>query len=330
MPPIMANPFEHLTGFHCATTALRGLMKHFGVDLSEPMCLGLGMGLNFFYGEGEDFNPTRCFLTRSGVLEEDFFRILRIDAPMKRPENAEQSWPEIMALVEKQHPVMVQVDIEGLPYYNTRTHFAGHKVLVAGFDSEAKDVFISDSEYPDLQVVTLDQFQRARFFLGIPWDLHYQWWDLRAVRVAAPIDEAVPRALSECAQRIVGDETGLFGIAAMRRMIKSMPDWGQAEDWQWCARFGYQVIEKRGTGGGAFRNKYAEFLQEAAEYDSRIEKFNLPERMADIAASWTAFSEMLHQISNNEKPSGFDEAAKFFEKLTDIEESFFSDVLKNA
>ena len=328
MPPIMADPFEHEMGFHCATTALRSLLKHFGVDFSEPMCLGLGMGLNFFYGEGEDFNPTRYFMSRSGVLEEDFFRILRIDAPMKRHDGVEQSWSGVKGLVEKQHPVMVQVDIEGLPYYNTRTHFAGHKVLIAGFDPETEDVFISDSEFPDLQVVTLDQIQRARFFPDMPWDLSYQWWDLRSVRVTAPLEEAVPRALSECAKRIVGDETGLFGISAMRRMTKSLPDWDRTEDWQWCARFGYQVIEKRGTGGGGFRNKYAEFLSEAACYDPRIEKLDLVRRMEEIAASWTAFAEMLLQISDLEEPSGFDEAAKIFGKLTGREESFFTDVLR--
>ncbi len=330
MPPIMADPFEHQTGFHCATTALRLLLKHFGVDLSEPMCLGLGMGLNFFYGEGEEFNPTRCFMPRSGVLEEDFFRILRIKAPMKRHDNAEQSWPGIKALVEKQHPVLVQVDIEGLPYYNTRTHFAGHKILVAGFDPETEDVFISDSEFPDLQVVTLDQIQRARFFPDMPWDLSYQWWDLSAVKVIAPLEEAAPRALTECAGRIVKDETGLFGIPAMRRMAGAMPAWSQAEDWQWCARFGYQIIEKRGTGGGAFRTKYAEFLKEAESYDPRIEKLKLTRRMTEIAAGWTALAEMLMQISDLQQPSGFDEAAKIFGKIADEEESFFSDVIKSA
>ena len=42
----------------------------------------------------------------------------------------------------------------------------------------------------------------------------------------------------------------------------------QVEDWQWCARFGYQVIERRGTGGGNFRLMYSRFLAEVG-HDAR-------------------------------------------------------------
>ena len=54
------------------------------------------------------------------------------------------------------------------------------------------------------------------------------------------------------------------GLDAVRRLAEEAGSWPEAaEDWQWCARFGYQVIERRGTGGGAFRLMYSRFLEEA-------------------------------------------------------------------
>jgi hypothetical protein len=50
-------------------------------------------------------------------------------------------------------------------------------------------------------------------------------------------------------------------------------DWPEvAEDWQWCARFLYQVIERRGTGGGNFRKMYSRFLEEAGYEEAALAK----------------------------------------------------------
>jgi hypothetical protein len=57
------------------------------------------------------------------------------------------------------------------------------------------------------------------------------------------------------------------GLPALRKFAAEVGDWPEAtDDWQWCARFLYQVIERRGTGGGNFRKMYSRFLEEAG-YD---------------------------------------------------------------
>lgn len=40
------KPFD---GLHCETTATGTLLKHIGIELSEPMLFGLGEGLGFIY-----------------------------------------------------------------------------------------------------------------------------------------------------------------------------------------------------------------------------------------------------------------------------------------
>ena len=40
-------------GAHCETTALGVLLRHAGLDLSEPMLFGLGSGVSFIYWDSK-------------------------------------------------------------------------------------------------------------------------------------------------------------------------------------------------------------------------------------------------------------------------------------
>jgi hypothetical protein len=301
-------------------------MSHYGRELSEPMCLGLGMPLNFFYMRARESSPTRMILGRNPALEEDFFRNVDIEAPIRRHLNAADAWPPVKAVVDAGHPVMLQADICHLPYYNTKVHFGGHKILLVGYDEDQSLAFISDSEFPEIQTITLDQLGKARYDPAVPWDLRYQWWDIPAEPRMAPLEQAVPRAISGAAPRMVRDQSGLFGLPSMRRLQKDLPRWEEAPDWSWCARFGYQAIEKRGTGGASFRTKYAEFFKEAEPYDKRISMLNLARRMEEIAAQWSDFAMLLKVISERDAPVGFGEAARLFGEIADAEENFFMEI----
>jgi hypothetical protein len=68
----------------------------------------------------------------------------------------------------------------------------------------------------------------------------------------------------------------------MEHLARTFGEWAQAPDWSWCARFAYQVIERRGTGGGNFRRLYARFLSEARPAPGRGLSA-LSARMAAIA-----------------------------------------------
>ena len=70
------------------------------------------------------------------------------------------------------------------------------------------------------------------------------------------------------------------GLDAVHRLAAEAGSWPEAaEDWKWCARFGYQVIERRGTGGGCFRLMYSRFLEEAGRAEAPL--------AAEAAARWT-------------------------------------------
>jgi hypothetical protein len=91
------------------------------------------------------------------------------------------------------------------------------------------------------------------------------------------------------------DFPGFSGLDAVRRLAEEAGSWPEvAADWQWCARFGYQVIERRGTGGGAFRLMYSRFLEEAGRSEAPL--------AAAAAAGWTDLATALHAASERDDP----------------------------
>ena len=87
------------------------------------------------------------------------------------------------------------------------------------------------------------------------------------------------------------------GLPAVERLAAEAGSWPEvAADWQWCARFAYQVIERRGTGGGAFRLMYSRFLEEAGRPEAPL--------AAAAAARWTELAEAFKAASESEEPDG--------------------------
>ncbi len=107
---------------------------------------------------------------------------------------------------------------------------------------------------------------------------------------------AIPAAIERAAQAMVDSPFGEFsGLGAVERLAAEAGSWPEvAEDWQWCARFGYQVIERRGTGGGAFRLMYSRFLEEAGRSEAPL--------AAEAAARWTELAEAFRAASERDDP----------------------------
>ena len=108
--------------------------------------------------------------------------------------------------------------------------------------------------------------------------------------------DAIPAAIERAAGAMVEPEFREFsGLDAVRRLAEEAGGWPEAaEDWQWCARFGYQVIERRGTGGGAFRLMYSRFLEEAGRPEAPL--------AAEAAARWTELAGAFHAASESDDP----------------------------
>jgi hypothetical protein len=221
---------------------------------------------------------------------------------------------------------MLQVDIRDLPYYNTKTRFAGHKIVVYGVDQAKGTVLISDSEFEKPKEIAIEQLAKARVSPQPPFDLRHNDFEITQPKKLTPFEVAIPKALVGQAKLLLGGPE-YFGLTAYDFMAARITGWAKAKDWKWCARFAYQIIEKRGTGGGAFRKKYVEFLKEAIPYCPQIQTQGLVEMIERSAAQWTEMAGMFRKISDQETPDGLDQLVPFIRKLKAVEQEFCDSVL---
>ena len=325
----IVSGYRHLAGFHCGSTAVRSLMEFFGHALSEPMALGLGQVLFVAVFDDLGLSPSRFLFTRSAELEMEAFRALGCRVALRQTDDPDEAWAQVRQRVDRDEPVMLQVDLSELPYFNTKIRFAGHKILLIGHDEAAGTALVSDNEFAQPQVVALEDLGRARYQSHFPFDLRHNWFDVEPPDTLRPFEESVPAALRGQAQKLL-EGNDILGLPALEKLSKTLPKWAEATDWAWSASFAYQVIERRGTGGGGFRLKYAEFLTEAAPYCPLIAKYDLPARMRSIAATWTKLALALKAIGDRTAPDGFDEAAKIVGQIVVLERNFCQAVMDNV
>jgi hypothetical protein len=342
--------FEHETGAHCGSTSLRNLADHYDWDLSEPGCFGLGSGLGFVYLE-LPIDPWRMFIGRPLWLEKAFFENLSIPHTERRGDDWETAWSDVKRHLDAGDPVLVFVDLYYLDYYDTNTHFAPHSLLVVGYDEDADATeaphadpdagtgvaYMADSEFDEVQPLPLSSLREAWASKDmLPLDNRYI---VTEGDPQADVGAAARDAIRETAQYMLdpatasrdtlGDTMGMgtHGLDGMHAFADSMTEWPDLEDPTWIARFAYQNIERRGTGGGAFRGLYAPFLDELGSEAGLDDSF--AEEMHGIAGDWSSLAAILYEASETDDDMAplLDEAAERVHVVADREERFYEDVL---
>ncbi|HEY2334930.1 MAG TPA: BtrH N-terminal domain-containing protein [Solirubrobacterales bacterium] len=288
--------YTHTPGHHCGSTALRNLLRFQGVEISEEMAFGLGAGACFYYVALEDASPARWFNGRAARLEENFDELTGAALELRTFEAGDgDAWEAARAEVDAGQPVLLLTDLYYLDHYGNSAHFPGHAVVLAGYDEQF--AHLSDTGFEELQTTTrLEDLDRARHSSHPAYPLAGHMFTASGAVSQAQLRDAIPAAIERAAKAMVESEFGEFsGLGAVDRLAEEAGNWPEAtEDWQWCARFGYQVIERRGTGGGAFRLMYSRFLDEAGRQEAPL--------AAEAAARWTDLAGAFHAASEHDDP----------------------------
>jgi len=288
--------YVHTPGHHCGSTALRNLLGFHGVGISEEMAFGLGAGACFYYVVLDDTSPTRWFNGRTARLEENFSDLTGGILELRTfDEGDDGAWEAARDEVDAGKPVLLLTDLYYLDHYGNSAHFPGHAVVLAGYDEE--HAHLSDTGFEQLQTTTrLEDLEKARHSGHPAYPLSGHMFTVSGEVTQEQLRAAIPAAIGRAAQAMVASELGEFsGLGAVERLAREAGSWPEvAADWQWCARFGYQVIERRGTGGGAFRLMYSRFLEEAGRPEAPL--------ATEAAACWTDLAEAFRVASEHDDP----------------------------
>jgi Butirosin biosynthesis protein H, N-terminal/Domain of unknown function (DUF4872) len=293
----MVPGYEHVPGNHCGSTALRNLLAFHGCEVSEEMAFGLGAGACFFYFPLDGQSPSRFTNGRAARLEENFLELT--GAPLVMRTEPEGSWALAREAVDGGRPVVLLTDLYYLDHYGTSAHFPGHAVVLAGYDET--DAWLSDTGFEELQSTKLEHLAQARYSKHPAFPLSGQLIELAPNGEGGTLDAerltgAAPAAIARAAKEMLEPSLAEFeGMPALERLAAEVGAWPETiEDAPWCARFLYQVIERRGTGGGNFRAMYSRFLAEAG--------YEQTELAAAAASRWTTLAEAARAASEDEQP----------------------------
>lgn len=287
--------YTHTPGNHCGSTALRNLLAHHGTQISEEMAFGLGAGPCFYYVALDEASPTRWFNGRTARLEESFRDLTGAALEMRTfPEGDGEAWEAARAEVDAGSPALLLTDLYHLDHYGNSAHFPGHAVVLAGYDDEV--AYLSDTGFEELQTTRLENLALARHSSHPAYPLQGHMFTVSGTVDPDRLRAAIPAAIEQAAREMLKPTFGEFaGLPAVGRLAAEAGSWPEvAEDWRWCARFGYQVIERRGTGGGAFRLMYSRFLEEAGRPEAPL--------AAEAAAGWTGLAGAFRAASERDDP----------------------------
>jgi hypothetical protein len=288
--------YVHTPGNHCGSTALRNLLAFHEIELSEEMAFGLGAGAGFYYLAMDGTSPSRWFNGRTARLEESFRDLTGTALRMRTfAAGDDGAWEAARTEVDAGRPVLLLTDLYYLDHYGNSAHFPGHAVVLAGYDEEV--AHLSDTGFEELQTTRLENLDRARHSSHPAYPLEGHMFTVTEAVDPERLLAAAPGAIERAAAEMHEPPFGEFGgLPALDRLAAEAGSWPErVEDWRWCARFAYQVIERRGTGGGCFRPMYARFLEEAGRDDAA------PLAHA-AAARWSELAEAFRLASEEEEP----------------------------
>jgi hypothetical protein len=292
----MVPRYRHVPGNHCGSTALRNLLGFHGTEISEEMAFGLGAGACFYYVVLDEQGPSRFTNGRAARLEENFLELTEVPLRLRTEADPDAAWEIARESVDAGRPVLLLTDLYYLDQYGHSAHFPGHAVVLVGYDEEL--AWLSDTAFEDLQTTSLESLKEARHAQQpiFPLEGHAidvpEGAELSRDELLAHAPKAIERAAGQMLEPPLGDYEGL---PALRRFAAEIGEWPQAaEDWQWCARFLYQVIERRGTGGGNFRKMYARFLEETGYEESDLAR--------EASEDWTRLGLAARTASEPDEP----------------------------
>ncbi|WP_264937179.1 BtrH N-terminal domain-containing protein [Streptomyces sp. A012304] len=254
---------------HCETTALGVLLRHLGLDLSEPMLFGLGSGLSFIYWDSKNMDfPFLGGRVRPFELTRNLATGLGLELVVRETASPSRAWENLTAPIDAGRPVGLQLDSYYLDYFTSKIHFGGHVVAMYGYDD--RSAYLVDTDRQGGAVSTsLTSLAQARAARGPMTAKHRSFTFTTPEQLPSPQDRIIP-AITACAGAFLDPPIANLGHRGIEKAGKLVRTWFQRTDApQRDLPQAALLMEEAGTGGALFRNLYRDFLGECtALFDS--------------------------------------------------------------
>lgn len=310
----MIENFEPFVGSHCETTTNGNLLRSAGMELSEPMLVGIGEGLAFvvFVIKGVPFIGGR---PKPEDITRNLVRHLGLDVEFRTTRSKTKAWDNVASFIDAGQPVGVKLDSYFLEYFKEKVHFAGHYVTAVGYDDDRVHV-IDTAPNGRSNSTSRESFEEARMWKG-PMSSDALTWTITP-RKKPNLRDAIENAISANMESFLNPPISNLGYKGISKAAKLVPTWRDTMDDDSIRTVG-MLMERGGTGGGLFRNFYADFLSEASDYLNSPALSQAEKLFRQSARMWTAVAGHIERVSV-EGQAGLDEAGQIMTRIAPVEE----------
>jgi Domain of unknown function (DUF4872)/Butirosin biosynthesis protein H, N-terminal len=321
------NTFLHHHAAHCESGVVSSLLRHEGIDITEPMAFGLSSSLSFAYLPFIKMGgmPLISFRMPPRAIIKGVAKKLPATFAFETFSKPAAGQQRLNQLLDQGKVVGLQTSVYWLPYFpeDMRFHFNAHNILVYG--READDYLISDPVFEMPVRCPADDLQRARFAKGVlaPKGLLYYPMSIGS-RAVAP--DAVLAAIRRNCKIMLGP-IPLVGVRGMRMLAKKIRrlDVDSPDSLSFVGHI-IRMQEEIGTGGAGFRFIYAAFLQEAASLTGHTQLLPLATRLTQIGDDWRQFALTTAQMVKRRVPMNPIQLAGMLDQLAVAEQAFFKEL----
>lgn len=309
--------FKGFGGQHCESNATGCLLKNAGLELSEPMLIGLGQAFGFIYWKMRIMNlPFLGGRSKPFALTQTLCTNLGLDLDARETTSSKKAWSNITDFVDRGVPIALQLDCYHLEYFSEQMHFAGHFLCVYGYDRDK--AYICDTA--GMQTTSLQSLEKARFEKG-PMSAKARSWTISVRNKRPALKKIIPEAIKAVAGEFLNPAINNFGYAGIRKLGKEIVRWlDLAPHPEKDLAESAEVMERGGTGGALFRNLYRDFLKESLEHLPGNRKIEEAGKLYGTAAElWTEIAILIQQAGATGGKEHLKKASALCYKVADLE-----------
>ncbi|MET9273328.1 BtrH N-terminal domain-containing protein [Kribbella sp. NPDC003557] len=304
---------------HCETTALGVLLRHQGLDLSEPMLFGLGSGLSFIYWDSKNLGfPFLGGRVKPFELTRNLTGRLGLDLVVQETASPRKAWENVVAAIDGGHPVGLQLDSYYLEYFSSKVHFGGHVVAMYGYDDHTAQL-VDTGQQGGAVSTSLTSLAEARAARG-PMTARHRSFTVTAPREVPALPDRIVPAIVACADAFLHPPIANVGHRGIEKAGKLVRTWLQRTDApERDLPQAALLMEKAGTGGALFRNLYRDFLGECAQVVDSADLRTGYRLYGEAAALWTEVAALIARAGESGDPQYLLQAGAVLHDLARIE-----------
>ena len=327
------NNFDHKHAAHCESGVMSSILRHYGLDLSEPMVFGLSSALSFAYLPFVKMGgmPLIAYRNLPKSIIKNIRKNLNVKMKLETFSSKEKGQKRLEELLDDGKIVGAQTSVYWLPYFpeEMRFHFNAHNLLVYGKDGD--NFKISDPVFEETVECDKDALLKARFVKGVmaPKGLLYYPVDVPTDIDLKPV---IVKSIKKVAKSMLNTPVPIAGLKGMRYLAKAILKL-ESKDEKYAKLFLGHIVrmqEEIGTGGAGFRYIYASFLQESSLLFNNDESLKeASEMFLEVGDSFREFALMIAKAIRSKKEIDFraisdklyliaDEETKVYKKLLEF------------